>query len=62
MHNNKTKKKKTLYKEHLLGLKYNVKLASNFHLILLDIPSSLILSVRNRGWEILRNRQNLLRI
>ena len=40
-------------------MKYNVKLACNFHLILLGIPSSLILSIRNRGWEVLRNRQNL---
>ena len=28
-------------------------------LILLDIPSSLILSIRNRGWEVLRNRQTV---
>ena len=43
------RQKKTLYKKHLLDLKYNVKLASNFNSILLDIPSSLILPVRNRG-------------
>ena len=40
-------------------MKYNVRLACNFHLILLGIPSILILSVRNKRWEVLRSRQNI---
>ena len=38
------------YKKYLQNLKYNVKRACIFHLILVGIPSSLILSVKNRGW------------
>ena len=40
-------------------MKYYVKLVCICHLILLGISSSLILSIRNRGWEVLRNRQHL---
>ena len=40
-------------------MKYSVKLTWNFHLILLGIPSSLILTIRSRGWEVSRNKQNL---
>ena len=43
------------------NLKYNVKQACIFDLILVDFPSSLILSVKNRGRQgFLLNRQNLL--
>ena len=43
------------------NLKYNVKQACSFNLILVEIPSSLILSVKNRGRQgILLNSQNLL--
>ena len=43
------------------NLKYNVKEACIFNLILVDIPSSLILSVKNREKQgFLLNRQNLL--
>ena len=41
---------------------WNVKLACIFHSILLRIPSSLILSITNRGEEVLRNGQNLLSV
>ena len=40
-------------------MKCNVKLVFNFHLILLGIPSSLILSIRNRRWEVSLSRQNI---
>ena len=43
------------------NLKCNVKEACIFNLILVDIPSSLILSVKNRGKQgFLLNSQNLL--
>ena len=40
------------YKKYLENLKCNVKQACIFHLILLGIPSSLILSVKSWGWEV----------
>ena len=39
-------------KEYLQNLKYNVKRACIFHLILLGIPSSLILSVKSSGFAV----------
>ena len=39
-------------KEHLQNLKYNVKRACIFHLILLGIPSSLIFSVKSSGFAV----------
>ena len=43
------------------NLKFNVKQACIFNLILVDIPSGLILSVKNRGRQgFLLNSQNLL--
>ena len=38
------------YKKCLLKLKYNAKSVCVFHLFLIDIPSILILSVKNTGW------------
>ena len=37
------------FNKYLQNLKYNVKRARIFHLILLGIPSSLILSVKSSG-------------
>ena len=37
------------YKMYVQNLKYNIKGAFMFHLILVGIPSILILSVKNRG-------------
>ena len=51
----------TFYKKYLQNWRYNAKLACIFHLILLGIPSSLILYIKNRGDDFfLLNRQNLL--
>ena len=38
------------YEKYLQKLKYTVKRANIFHLILVGIPSSLILLVKNRRW------------
>ena len=40
--------KKIFHKQHFQNFKYNVKRAYIFHLLLVDIPSSLSLSVKNR--------------
>ena len=40
---------KKFYKKHLQNLKYSVKRTCIFHLILVDILSILILSIKNRG-------------
>ena len=39
-------------KEYLQNLKYNVKRACIFHLILLGIPSSLIFPVKSSGFAV----------
>ena len=50
-----------VYKKYLQNLKGNIKSVNVFHLILVGIPSSLILSVINNwGWTFLLSRQNLL--
>ena len=41
---------KSFYKTYVQNLKYNIKGACVFHLILVGILSILILSVKNRGW------------
>ena len=51
----------------LVAASYNFSQACIFHLILVGIPCSLILSIKNRegkggGWRCLLNSQNLLRM
>ena len=56
----------SLYKMYVQNLKYNIKGACMFHLILVGILSILILSVKNRGWggggRVFVNGQNLLSV
>ena len=53
-----------LCKKYLQNLKYNVNRGCIFHLILVGIPSTLILSIKNRGLggRGLLNRQDPLRL
>ena len=61
MHREKWKMNRIFRKIYLQNLKYNVKSGSIFNLILVGVPSSLILSIKNIGSGfILLNRQNLL--
>ena len=55
----------SFYKMYVQNLKYNIKEACMFHLILVGILSILILSVKNRGgWggRVFVNGQNLLNV
>ena len=56
----------SFYKMYVQNLKYNIKRACMFHLILVGILSILILSVKNRGWDggggVFVNGQNLLTV
>ena len=56
----------SLYKMYVQNLKYNIKGACMFHLILVGILSILILSVKNRGWggagRVFVDGQNLLSV
>ena len=53
---------KFFYKKYLQNLQHNVKRVYIFHLILVGIPSSMILSVKKRGVGGLLNRKNLLSV
>ena len=56
----------TSFYKNVQNLKYNIKGACMFHLILVGILSILILSVKNRGWggggRVFVNGQNLLSV
>ena len=59
----------SFYKMYVQNLKYNIKGACMFHLILVGILSIFILSVKNRGWRggggggrVFVNGQNLLSV
>ena len=55
----------SFYNMHVQNLKYNIKGACMFHLILVGILSILILSVKNRGGRggsVFVNGQNLLSV
>ena len=51
-----------LYKKYLQNFIYSVKRVCIFHLILIDIASILLLSVKNRGAEGLLNGQSPLSV